>query len=160
VCPFEDAERVPRLLSGASEDQLTKVPAGPRDFDELAEQGPGGRKRDGLDGLESDNATQPSDLGAIKDLGEEATLAAPGLTRHQSGRRRPILSRAADELGQLIELIAAADERRAHGMSLHQPPFRTAAILSRTDQATSAGYHEPPVTTIASNDFVQLHLSI
>jgi hypothetical protein len=22
------------------------------------------------------------------------------------------------------------------------------------------GYHEPPVTTLASNDFVQLHLSI
>jgi hypothetical protein len=141
VRPFEDAERVARLLPRASEDQLAKIPARPRDFDELAEQGPDGRKRDGLDGLESHDATQPPDLGAIKDLGEEATLAAPGLTRYQGGRRRPILSRAADELGELIELIAAAEERRAHGASVHQPPFRAAAIASRTDRAASAGYH-------------------
>ena len=121
---FEDAKRVARVLPRASEYQLIKVPAGPRDLDELAEQGPSGREWNGLHGLESDNATQAPDLGAIKDLGEEAALAAPGFTRNQGSRRRPILSRAADEVSQLPKLIAAADERRAHGASLHQQGAR------------------------------------
>ncbi len=107
---------------------MIEIAAGSRDVHELAEQGPGGRKRDGLDGLESDNATQLADLGAIKDLGEEATLAGPGLARDKGSRRRPLPTRAVDQLGQLIELLPAADERRAHRTSLQRPKPRTVRL--------------------------------
>ncbi len=123
--PLEDAEWVAGLLSISSEHQLTEVPAGSRDLHELAEQGPGGRKRDGLDRLESDHAALPSDLGAIKDLGEKTAFAGPGLARDKGSRRRPLPTRAVYQLGQLIELLPATDERRAHRTSLQQPqaPF-------------------------------------
>ena len=83
--PLEDAERVAGLLSISSEHQSLEVPAGSRDLHKLAEQGSGGRKRDGLDRFESDKAALPSDLGAIKDLGEKTALAAPGLARDKGG---------------------------------------------------------------------------
>jgi hypothetical protein len=171
VRPLEDTEWVARLLSSASEHQPTEIPAGSRDLHELAEQGPGGRKRDELDGLESDNATQLSDLGAIKDLGEEATLAAPGLARDKGGRRRPLPTRAVYQLGQLIELLSTADERRAHGTSLQQPqaPFGAAADASRIGRVTGRPDRTqrlpratvgPHVTTLSPRDFTQLHVSI
>jgi hypothetical protein len=128
VRPLEDTERVARLLSSATEHEPTEVRAGSRDLHELAEQGPGGRQRDGLDGLESDHATQPGDLGSIKDLGEEAALAGPRLARDKGGRRRPLPTRAVDQLGQLIELLPTADERRAHPTSLQRPNPRSAAV--------------------------------
>jgi hypothetical protein len=115
VRSFEDTQWVARLLSISSEHELTQIPAGSGDLHELAEQSPGGRERDGLDRLEPDDGTQPSELGAVKDLGEEAALAASGLARDKCGRRQSFSTGAAYQLGKLIELIPTADEGRAHG---------------------------------------------
>jgi hypothetical protein len=121
VRSLEDAQWVARLLSIASEHELTEIPAGSGDLHELAKQGPSGRKRDGLDRFESDKAALPSELGAIKDLGEKTALAAPGLARDKGGRRHPLPTRAVYELGQLTELLPTADERSDHRTSLQQP---------------------------------------